>query len=439
VSGQARTNLFCRPTVFVPSASFTDSSTISESLMSEFRQPTPVNLVQPYIKGSVLTDITDIENDKLLFDVLLGFNENMDQNRAYEDYCGRVPEIRKYLNRFSYRQTILNDEVYLADGAFIKGFPSYPADARIVRLGLDRLPIMSLRLLKEDLESRFSHYEQALDLGVHRSQKKFQTLAWRLPDIERQIVTLQEEVAETDMLRADKFWRKKGENSPAYLKRTITIRRRQKALGDLRDTSTNGLHSDQESKERIVHQFYSKLLSSEANDHRAVQKKMLFYIPDRVCLNDNQRRIIGIDELAEKANPGQDGLPYETLRLMMQCPAMQFLISEVYNVGLNGILPSSWNEWIMVLPDIERQIAALQEEATEIDMLRAGKFWRKKGEKSSGYLKRTIKIRERQKALGDQESKERIVHQFYSETFSSEASDHRAAQKCYLIFLKECV
>ncbi|KAI8086927.1 uncharacterized protein B0P05DRAFT_585151 [Gilbertella persicaria] len=141
VPGQARTNLSFRPTVFTPSASFTDSHTISELLLSDSAQPTPVNLAQLFIKGieknSVLIDITDIKDEELLFD----FNKNMDENSGYEDYCGRVPMTRKYLNRSFMetvwrkdslgRQTILNEGVYLVDGTFIKGFPSYPADARI--------------------------------------------------------------------------------------------------------------------------------------------------------------------------------------------------------------------------------------------------------------------------------------------------------------------
>ncbi|RCH80359.1 hypothetical protein CU098_008255, partial [Rhizopus stolonifer] len=131
--GQARTNLSFRPTVFTPSASFTDSHTISELLLSDSAQPTPA-----LKKNSVLIDITDIKDEELLFD----FNKNMDENSGYEDYCGRVPMTRKYLNRSFMetvwrkdslgRQTILNEGVYLVDGTFIKGFPSYPADARIV-------------------------------------------------------------------------------------------------------------------------------------------------------------------------------------------------------------------------------------------------------------------------------------------------------------------
>ncbi|KAI9012583.1 hypothetical protein CLU79DRAFT_681216, partial [Phycomyces nitens] len=44
----------------------------------------------------------------------------------------------------------------------------------------------------------------------------------------------------------------------------------------------------------------------------------------------------------------------------------------------------------LVLPTLERQIASLQEEIIEISCLRSGLRWREQGEKSAGYLKRTI-------------------------------------------------
>lgn len=51
------------------------------------------------------------------------------------------------------------------------------------------------------------------------------------------------------------------------------------------------------------------------------------------------------------------------------------------------------------LPIVERQIAALQAEITNVDALRAGRRWREKGKKDAGYLKRTAQAREAQRLI----------------------------------------
>ncbi|KAI9482816.1 MAG: hypothetical protein EXX96DRAFT_460661, partial [Benjaminiella poitrasii] len=42
----------------------------------------------------------------------------------------------------------------------------------------------------------------------------------------------------------------------------------------------------------------------------------------------------------------------------------------------------------LLLPSIETRIGKLQEEISEIDILKAGKYWREHGEKSPGFLSR---------------------------------------------------
>lgn len=42
--------------------------------------------------------------------------------------------------------------------------------------------------------------------------------------METKIQGIQEEIVANDSLRTQKFWREKGENSPSYLKRSITSR-----------------------------------------------------------------------------------------------------------------------------------------------------------------------------------------------------------------------
>ncbi|ORY88923.1 hypothetical protein BCR43DRAFT_543078, partial [Syncephalastrum racemosum] len=54
----------------------------------------------------------------------------------------------------------------------------------------------------------------------------------------------------------------------------------------------------------------------------------------------------------------------------------------------------------MVLPRLERQIAALQQELVDIDALRAGQRRQEQGETSAGYLKRTIQARQAKRQMG---------------------------------------
>lgn len=108
-----------------------EEGTISES----------VEMVRPFLKGiedsSVLIDITGLPNQQLLRDALQAFNKNDYLNKGYNDYIGRVPRTRKYMNReiietcwihnSTGHQAILKG-FNLKDGTFVKGFPSLPAN-----------------------------------------------------------------------------------------------------------------------------------------------------------------------------------------------------------------------------------------------------------------------------------------------------------------------
>ncbi|KAI7894433.1 uncharacterized protein EV154DRAFT_459460 [Mucor mucedo] len=164
--------------------------------MSEHQAPA-IQLVRPFLKGieknSVLIDITDVKSPVLLRQALQDFNKEALADKGYEEYCGRLPTIRKYLNRSFIetiwsqgskgQDTILNQGISLPDGTYIKGFKSYPADSRITRITLDKLPLKPLILLKKDMEEHLSAYGQVLDLGVSMSNGCFMGQGYATLDI----------------------------------------------------------------------------------------------------------------------------------------------------------------------------------------------------------------------------------------------------------------
>ncbi|KAI8640488.1 hypothetical protein BD408DRAFT_348029, partial [Parasitella parasitica] len=62
--------------------------------------------------------------------------------------------------------TILNDGVFLSDGTYVKGFESYPTDAKIVHVKLENLPFLPARLVMQDMKRILSFYGEVLDLGI---------------------------------------------------------------------------------------------------------------------------------------------------------------------------------------------------------------------------------------------------------------------------------
>lgn len=91
-----------------------------------------------------------------------------------------------------------------------------------------------------------------------------------------------------------------------------------------------------------------------------------------------------------------------------------------------------------VLPTIEQQIGSLQDQISEIECLKAGKFWRENNEKSPGFLKRLIKTRESQRYIpnltdpvtetmcSSKEEKMNIVEAFYDQLYDPDPVDDSA-------------
>jgi hypothetical protein len=169
------------PTFVQPRSATTESN----QALSGQTPPAPVELVVPYMKGvekgSVFIDITHVKNLNLLREALDAFNKDADTpggNHGYNDFLGRCEKNRTYLNHVfmetlwapntaSYN-TIVNEGIMLPDNTFVKGFPSYSADASIVRLTLSGLPFLQLRLLKQSLNAWLARFGKVLDFGLSK-------------------------------------------------------------------------------------------------------------------------------------------------------------------------------------------------------------------------------------------------------------------------------
>ena len=139
----------------------------------------PIAVVRPFIKGmehgSVLIDVHHVKDRSFLNKALLKFNETSDPD-FYEDFLGYRKQSRSYLNHDFLetvwthdspgRKTVTETGITLEDGTFLRGFPSYPADASIVRVTLENLPFLAASLLKDEIKHRLSYFGEALDLGI---------------------------------------------------------------------------------------------------------------------------------------------------------------------------------------------------------------------------------------------------------------------------------
>lgn len=173
-----------KPTFVQPRSTSSESS----QALSGQTAPASVELVTPYLKGvekgSVFIDITHVKNHNLLRAALDAFNKDSDApgaGQGVNDFLGRCEKNRTYLNHVfmetlwapntaSYH-TIVNEGIMLSDNTFIKGFPSYSADASIVRLTLIGLPFLQLRLLKKSLHDWLTRFGEVLDFGLSKKRR----------------------------------------------------------------------------------------------------------------------------------------------------------------------------------------------------------------------------------------------------------------------------
>lgn len=183
--GTARTTMTFKPTiVHMPLASSATENSSNQSLMTENSESLEkVEMVRPFLKGieddSVLIDVTGLPDSNLLRSAMQEFNKDAHLYKGYNDYIGRVPKTRKYMNREILETCWMKDSpghqailkgFKLKDGTFIKGFPSLPADDTIVNISFDRLPMEPVPVLKSIMKDRLSHFGEVLDYGISYTQ-----------------------------------------------------------------------------------------------------------------------------------------------------------------------------------------------------------------------------------------------------------------------------
>ncbi|KAG1123853.1 hypothetical protein G6F42_010167 [Rhizopus arrhizus] len=181
-----------------------------------------------------------------------------------------------------------------------------------------------------------------------------------LETIEKQIESLQDSLAEIEILKAGKHWRENGEKSAGYLKRSATIREQQRSIAALRDPVTNDLCTDPSRMQEIATSFYSQLFTPDRLDYVAIEL-LLRSIPSVLKLNTDDCDLLtapidfedileGCKSSPRHSSPGSDGIPYEILNLVIRFPPYQELLTTVFNDALNkGVFPDSWNQSIMTL------------------------------------------------------------------------------------------
>ena len=178
--------------------------------------------------------------------------------------------------------------------------------------------------------------------------------------IQLQISSLQQSIAEIEILKAGKFWRENGEKSAGFLKRSATTRENKRSIIQLRDPESNTLCTDPLDLERIASNFYKDLFTPTEPDSPACRAMFNAIPPELKLTQEQQEGLLGSFHLAEileeskrtprKSSPGPDGLPYEILYLVMQFPPYHEIITQVYNDALDkGKFPRSWNDSLMTL------------------------------------------------------------------------------------------
>ncbi|KAG1140783.1 hypothetical protein G6F37_009190 [Rhizopus arrhizus] len=187
-----------------------------------------------------------------------------------------------------------------------------------------------------------------------RSQPPLALRLQRLPVIDRQIESLQQELVDIAALKAGIRWREHGEKSAGYLKRIHHTRTTEQTIVHLQETVTGERVSSQAQLLEVSKTFYQDLYSVDPIHESDVDR----YLSDIDSLpqlsHENQQSLISpiiIDDilyqskkvLAKQSSPGADGLGYAFIHLIYCFKPLQKLVVKLYNAALStGTFPSSW-------------------------------------------------------------------------------------------------
>ncbi|CAO3600825.1 unnamed protein product [Absidia cylindrospora] len=175
-----------------------------------------------------------------------------------------------------------------------------------------------------------------------------------LPNIERLIHQLQQELSDIAALKAGVIWREKSERSAGYLKRVHQQRTTQQYISTLTpDVPGRIPTSSQPDQETIAHNFYQHLYTSTTvSPHQIDNYLANITFPDQITTQDRKKLLepFTIESIQYQANrmtksssPGEDGFGYGYWSLIFSHSVVQSLATTVYNQALSdGLFPLSW-------------------------------------------------------------------------------------------------
>ena len=173
------------------------------------------------------------------------------------------------------------------------------------------------------------------------------------------IADIQNDEADTHMLRAGIRWREKGERSNAYFFQCLKERQAKQHIHALQ-TEDGSLVSDPNEMMHCARAFYSTLYRAEDIDHSAV-RDLLTAIPQSASLGDDDCQLLlepwsddeivqGLSRSPHHSSPGIDGFPYELLKFIYHHPCAKRLLKQVFNEALtNHRTPESWRKAVVTL------------------------------------------------------------------------------------------
>ncbi|KAG1136660.1 hypothetical protein G6F37_012244 [Rhizopus arrhizus] len=189
-----------------------------------------------------------------------------------------------------------------------------------------------------------------------RSQPPIAIRLQRLPVMDQQIESLQQELVDIVALNTGIRWREHGEKSAGYLKRIYQVRTVEQSINCLQDTTSGSTVSACTQLMKVNQAFYQEPYSVDPVDEHDIDC-YLQDIADLPQLNEDDHRYltspITIEDIIEQSkkvigkqsSPGSDGLGYVFMHLIYQFSPLKDLITKIYNAALAaGSFPSSWQD-----------------------------------------------------------------------------------------------
>lgn len=189
-----------------------------------------------------------------------------------------------------------------------------------------------------------------------QSKPPLEVLLQRLPSLEQQVASLQQELSNILALKVNVRWQESGETLVKYLKNFYRQRTIEQHIITLRPDDTTDPIECIEQMLPIAQQFYQSLYTTDPVDNHHIRSHLdeIHNSPHLTTAdNDILLALITIDEIIQEtarvenkvSSPGEAGLGYAFLYQLFRYPPLQDLILKVYNQALRSRrFPASWQE-----------------------------------------------------------------------------------------------